>query len=290
MIDNNRIDLKRFSPAYGFFANPSSKSVRIVMPDDQVSFNYTDIKDVGSEDYTFSGTSLEMIIQNPDQIRLVYSDSKGNQFDQTFVNIKQDIGMLVEKERNRRLQIYTTFLDKTPFSSDYYGKIDLGSKMEFHWTGFSRLVPDIIPAGAGSTGIVDFPLYLSDSLAGKYDGVISFIFGARPQASGGASLATMPTTLPGNASTGGGSTTSSLPGAGSSGNGAPGGSDSQSIVPGQTSPNGSSVAVVDHPTVSFLYSFADGGVKLTYVPKSTIDTDTVTTVSSTPIIIFFSFK
>ncbi|HUX21293.1 MAG TPA: SH3 domain-containing protein [Spirochaetia bacterium] len=293
MIDNNHIDLKRFSPAYGFFANPSSKSVRIVMPDHEVSFNYSDIKDVGSDDYTFTGTPLEMIIQNPDQIRLLYSDSNGNQYDQTFVNIKQDIGLLVEKERNRRLQIYTTFLDKTPFSSDYYGKIDLGSNMGFRWTGFSRLVPDIIPAGAGATGVVDFPLYLSESLSGKYDGVISFIFGARPQSvdpSGGASLAAISPPLSGGAAAGGNSTTGGQTLVGSSGKGAAGGANTPSGGSGQGSQVGSAVPAVNHPTVSFLYSFADGGVKLTYVPQSTIDTDTVTNVSSTPIIIFFSFK
>ncbi len=310
MIDNNRIDLKRFSTKFGFFADQKTNTVHIVMPDYDLTFKYTGIQDRGSNDYTFTGTSLEMIIQNPDQIRLLYSDNKGNQQDQTFVHIKQDIGMLVEKERNRRLQVYSTFLDKTPFSSDYYGKIDLHANMSFDWNGYSRLVPNIIPAGAGSTGVVAFPLYLSDSLKGSYDGVISFVFGAKPSVStvstnaaagssqtgstsgGNATSPTGQTTSGTGTSTAAGtpSTSGASSGTGSASGGGtqPGSQDgSTTLVP---SPGAGQSQTANLPTVNFLYSFADGGVKLTYVPESTIDKDTVTSVSSTPIIIFFSFK
>ena len=308
MIDNNRIDLKRFSTKFGFFADQQSKTVHIVMPDYDLTFKYSGIQDRGSNDYAFTGTSLEMIIQNPDQIRLLYSDNQGNQQDQTFVQIKQDIGMLVEKERNRRLQVYSTFLDKTPFSSDYYGKINLHSNGSFDWSGYSRLVPNIIPAGAEPSGMVAFPLYLSDGLKGSYDGVISFVFGAKPAAAtdptagssqagsaalGAATSQTGKTTAGGSAASpgGGGSSTqgassssgSSSAAAGSTQSGAQTGS--ASLVPSAQQPQNANL-----PTVNFLYSFADGGVKLTYVPENTIDKDTVTSVSSTPIVIFFSFK
>jgi len=275
MIDNNRIDLKKFGPRFGFFADPQTKRVRIVMPDYSLTFDYTNIKNLGPNDYSFEGTPVEMIAQTPDQIRLLYSDSKGNQYDQTFVKVSEDIGFLVEKEKNRRLQLYTVFLDKTPFSSDYYGKIDLGPNMGFTWTGFSRLVPDIIPAGAGSSGIVDFPLYLSDSLKGQYDGVISFVFGATPIPGTGpgsnANLAAIPATSPG------------------SGGGGNGSGSSASATTSGAATQANSQQNPSNPAVDFLYSFADGGVKLTYVPPSTISNDTVTGVSSTPIIIFFSF-
>lgn len=293
MIDNNQIDLRRFSPDIGFFADPQAKKVKIVMPKYEITFHYTSIQELAPNDYGFIGTPLEMLVRSPNSIRLTYSDSNGNQYDQIFVKVSQDIGYLVEKVKNQRLQTYTQFLDKTPFSSDYYGKIKLGPNMGFSWTGYSRLVPDIIPGGAGSDGVVNFPLYLSGGLQGQYDGVITFTFGAtpgQPNSESGFILAGLQTLTPSsqdvtssqNASTG------SASGSGSSSNGgqsAGGSSQSSASVSGSSSAtNGGS----GQQSVSFLYSFANGGVKLTYVPPSTVTNDMVTSVSSTPIIIFFS--
>lgn len=261
MIDTNQIDLAKFSTEFGFFPDQADKTIRIVMPTYSLSFKYTDIKDLGNSDYVFDGTPVQMTVNSPGQIVLQYSDNSGNQYTQVFVKLNQDVGMIIEQELNRRLQVYGTFLDKQPFSSDYYGAITLTPDMHFTWTGYDRLVPDIIPPGTGSTGVVDFPLYLSYNLVGRYDGVISFYFGAKTspvseaiRAGTGAILAPSSATSP---------SSTAIP--------------SAPLVPKGT-------------RVSFLYTLSGSGMRLTYVPQSTVTNDVVTSVSSTPIIIYFSFK
>lgn len=264
MIDTNRIDLAKFSTAYGFFPDQAKKTIRIDMPTYSLSFNYTDVKDLGNNDYVFDGTPVQMTVNTPEQILLQYSDNKGNQYSEVFVKPTEDIGMVIEQELNRRLQVFGTFLDKQPFSSDYYGSISLTPGMQFTWTGFDRLVPDIIPPGTGSTGVVDFPLSLGDGLVGRYDGVVSFYFGADSSPVSQAIRA------------GSGAILAPSSGSGSSGL--------------ASSPAPATPLVPKGTRVSFLYTMSGSGMRLTYVPDSTVTDDVVTSVSSTPIIIYFSFK
>lgn len=278
MISTNQIDLSRFGAKYGFFANAKAKQLKIVMPDYSLRFTYSGITKRATGDYAFNGTPVEMIIKSPDKIQLLYSDSKGNQYDKVFVHVKQDIGYLVEKEKNRRLQIYSSFLDKAPYASSYYGKIALGPNMGFTWTGYSRLVPNIIPTGAGPTGVVKFPLFLSPNLQGSYSGAITFVFGAKP--------ATDNLLFP--------PSTSSNTDLASLSPVAPGNSPKDSVSSGRAAlslaPSGQGSSSSGKHTVSFLYSFTANGVKLTYVPQSDINKDIVTNVSSTPLVIVFQEK
>ena len=297
MIDSNRIDLAKFSRAFGFFVDQTSKTVRIVMPGYSLGYAYSQIKDLGNNDFVFDGTPVQMTIQSPDQIRLQYSDKAGNQYDQTFIRVTQDVGLLVEQERNRRLEIFGRFLEKEPYTSDYYGRIDLTPDMGFTWTGYSRLVPDIIPSGSGTTGVVDFPLSLGDPLKGTYDGVISFYFGATPSSTstaGAASASGGPKNAP--VSNGSSSTALAATGANPPGRQLPnlGSTPGFNLSTASPAPSaGSSVPLPRVPSgtrVSFLYTMSSSGVRLTYVPDNTVSDNVVNRVSSTPIIIFFSFK
>ena len=52
----------------------------------------------------------------------------------------------------------------------------LGDDNTFVWTGYDALSPAVIPYGAGTTGKVSLPYFLSSSLTFSYDGAISLKF------------------------------------------------------------------------------------------------------------------
>lgn len=236
MMTSARIDLARFSPDLGLFPDPKTRTVKIVKPDATLSFVYTSITDSGDGRLTFEGTSLSVSVAPGGAINVQYTDPKGKPFDERYVAMSaDDVKFQVEKEKNRRLGIYERFLGKGLYSSDYYGSIDMQPQMAFTWSGYSRSVPDVIPAdaaagssaqGGAASGSVDFDLFLDPPVADAYDGAITFKFS-------------------------------------SSGTAKP---------------------------VSFLYSFASGGLKLTYIPPSSIVDSVVGTLAQSPVNIFFSTR
>ncbi len=178
MIDTGRIDLAKFAPEFGFFPDPSTHSFRIVTPKLSASYRYSAIKDLGENQYAFVGTPVQMSLLSPSQIQLHYLGPEGKQVSEQYIAMSNDeVKLAIEKEHNRRLLLYGSFLDKGSFRSNYYGRISFSSEMTFSWTGFSRLQPDVIPAEVSGEGTVDFPLFLSDALSASYDGVITFRFG-----------------------------------------------------------------------------------------------------------------
>jgi len=227
MIDSGHIDLTKFAPQFGFFPDPKAHTLRIVTPKSSVSYSYSAAKDLGDGLYSFAGTPVQLSLLSPNQIQLQYAGRDGKQVSEKYFAMSDDeVKLAIEKEHNRRLLLYGTFLDKGGFRSDYYGTISFASGMTFTWSGFSRLQPDVIPRDVEGDGTVDFPLFLDDTLAGSYDGAITFRF---------------------------------------------------------RGPTGET-------PVSFLYSFRDGGLRLTYIPPTTVTDNVVNQVASSPIITYFSYN
>ncbi len=227
MIDAGRIDLTKFATQYGFFPDLATHTLRVVTPKASVSYRYSAIKKLSDGQYSFTGTPVQISILSPNRVQLQYVGVDGKQVSGEYFAMSDDeVKLEVEKEQNRRLQLYESFLDKGSFRSDYYGTIAFSPNLTFVWSGFSRLTPDVIPPGLAGEGTVDFPLFLDDTLAGSYDGAITFRF-----------------------------------------HGASG----------------------DSP-VSFLYAFRNGGLRLTYIPPSTVTDNVVNQVASSPIIIYFSYS
>jgi len=227
MIDSGRIDLTKFATQYGFFPDPAAHTLLIVTPKSNVRYTYTAIKKLSDGQYSFTGTPVQIAILSPNRIQLQYVGSDGKQASGEYFAMSDDeVRLEVEKEQNRRLHLYESFLDRGNFRSDYYGTISFAPNLTFDWTGFARLKPNVIPAGVEGDGTVDFPLFLDNTLAGSYDGAVTFRF------------------------------------RGTSGE-----------VP-----------------VSFLYAFRNGGLRLTYIPPSTVTDNVVTQVASSPMIIYFSYN
>ena len=87
---------------------------------------------------------------------------------------------IIDKEIERRDNLYNLFLESGTLSSSAYGKIVFSEDRQVKWTNFRRLVPKIIPKQADTTGIAKFQVFLSDNLKNNNDGVISFHFNNTP--------------------------------------------------------------------------------------------------------------
>ena len=118
-----------------------------------------------------------MTIRDENNIVIQYSDEKGRPFSYNFTTIGDSIENLILAETERRRAVYEQLLEfGTDFSSSNYGTLQFLENGTFIWSGYQRLVPDVIAENSGTTGTIEFCYFLDDSIRNAYDGVITFVF------------------------------------------------------------------------------------------------------------------
>jgi hypothetical protein len=175
MIREGRIDLVLFNPDRGFFPDPETKTIKVVLEDGSLSFSYTGITPVSSGVYAFDGSTAQLSVFSDTDIALRYS-SNNKEYVQNFTYI-EDMELVIQQERERRQTLIADFTSRfRSLASSAYGSIRFGDDGSFTWENFSRLKPDIIPQAAAEKGTIQFFVFLSKELKNSYSGVISFHF------------------------------------------------------------------------------------------------------------------
>ena len=176
MLEEGRIDLRRFSPDFGIFPDPEKKKIVISNEEHTSVIEYTGITITDEVNFAFDGSSLLMIKKTPTEVNLLYSDD-GTPYSEDYVNLNADMDLAIIQELERRRQLFESIAKRsTVLSSEVYGTITLKGSRRFAWEGYDRLIPDVIPAGTETEGMVDFNVFLSDFLQQTYNGALSFVF------------------------------------------------------------------------------------------------------------------
>ncbi|MFW5686263.1 MAG: SH3 domain-containing protein [Spirochaetota bacterium] len=176
MVSNGAIDLELFRAEYGLFPDPENRQLELVLPSHATIFEYENIVRVGTRRYLAEGTSLQLTFQRNDELSLQYLLG-GEQHVVAMQRVPGDVEEYVDAELLRRAQRYSELIDRGPvFRSDNYGTLEFLPDQRFLWTGFDRLVPAAVPAGAASRGSIDMGLYLSSELMQEFDGALAFTF------------------------------------------------------------------------------------------------------------------
>ena len=141
-------------------------------------FDYRDVRKLSASSYQFAGSDLRVEVLGEDRLLASYPTPE-RLVSEIYVLIEEDLDELIEKERERRKEIYKAFAGSV-LRSSAYGTIEFNDDMTFAWKGYERLVPSVVPAGGGETGRVDFRYHLDAEAARRFDGVITFRFAALP--------------------------------------------------------------------------------------------------------------
>ena len=176
MIANRAIDLQVFRIENGLFPDPGTNTFELVLPEHAALFEYERVTRVGNGRYIAEGTSLAFTFQRGDEISVQYSH-EGESFVIAMQRIGAPVQEFIDQELERREEAYTQLLDLGPnFQSDNYGSLTFEPDQRFTWGEYERLVPTVVPAGAGSLGRIELGLFLDRELAGDYDGALQFRF------------------------------------------------------------------------------------------------------------------
>jgi hypothetical protein len=177
MTESHHIDLSRMSASFGFDPGNTTGTVSILLPGTSLSYPYSGVTKDDDSSYTFNGTSVKMTVRSESSIVIQYTDAEGKLRSDGFVPLTENIEDLIAAEQQRRADAYSQLFRYGPvFSSLNYGTLVLDQNNTGSWTGFDLLVPSVIAAGAHSSCTISFDNFVSDELAGEYDGVLTFRF------------------------------------------------------------------------------------------------------------------
>ena len=176
-IQDNRVDISRINPRWGFFPGKDAGIARIETEDGVVTFPFSSIVKADEGFYRFEGSSLSVQVKSESSIMVQYTDADGMPHSLYFSTLDTTPDELIETEKARRAEIMDGIRKVGPqFASGNYGVIRILAGGKFLWSGYQLLSPSINPAGSGAGGAVDVRCFLPDGIASGYDGVISFRF------------------------------------------------------------------------------------------------------------------
>jgi hypothetical protein len=177
MADTGRIDLNRFRETYGLFFDDEPRQLRIALPGVSLSVPYSRVRRVSGDTYMAEGSDVQMNLRaNMTELAVSFSHNTSRKTE-TFVLFKENVEELIQKETGRRQNVLLAFLENgNVLRSDAYGEIAISDTGEFTWTGYERLTPSAISAGAGNSGAVEFSVFASGEAQNAYSGIITFRF------------------------------------------------------------------------------------------------------------------
>lgn len=178
LLDEKQIDLETIKLAYGFDTGITSGKVIVNIPEKYHTAKYAGAEKIRDNTYQFIGTPFQMMVRNKNTIVVNYTLRDGSQEAYTFITLPEDVDLakIIEAERTRRNNLLNELFKVTSFNSQNYGQLVINSGKTFTWTGYTLLVPDVIPSSAKGRGTVNVKYLLSKDFASRYDGVLTFKF------------------------------------------------------------------------------------------------------------------
>ncbi|MDR3311749.1 MAG: SH3 domain-containing protein [Spirochaetaceae bacterium] len=182
MIVGNTINLDTLRAEYGFTVDRKSGTVSIRLGDLDGTYSFTGITAGAGPSFTLEGSPLIIIPRDENFLTVSCVNDRGIPVSYNFVSLQEPIDRLIDRETERRKQLYDNLLALGPeFTSNTYGTIRLSAEGVIQWINYDALVPYVIPTTALSMGTAEFKYFLSDRIRTLYDGVLTIHLAGSPR-------------------------------------------------------------------------------------------------------------
>ncbi|MCL2832816.1 MAG: SH3 domain-containing protein [Treponema sp.] len=177
MVNSRRLDLDDLRQNWGFDPGQDTGLAVIKIKDLERTFSYTAIRSTGTRSWRFEGSVLQMELRSDTTLAVQFTEGTGALRTLLFVALPTSVDDLIAQEIARREQLFSKIFTQGPvFSSHNYGTITFAEDSAFTWTGNDLLIPQVIPAAALGSGVVDMRLFLAPALSDRYAGAFTLRF------------------------------------------------------------------------------------------------------------------
>ncbi|MBR0033236.1 MAG: SH3 domain-containing protein [Treponema sp.] len=181
MIKNERIDLEKMNPSFGFDFGNTSGFVTLRTAEDDYSWDFGGISKLYGKQYQLDGTKVNVTIRDENLISVQFFDSNRKIRMQNFVAFGDDFDLsaLIDEEKSRRERILSKIAGAGPkFTSSSYGTIFFSDDGYVTWLDNGLIVQQgLVDASIANSARISVEYFLAKSLRGAYDGVLTFTFG-----------------------------------------------------------------------------------------------------------------
>ena len=178
MKSENRIDMRSFREDYRLFINGKNRTIYLKTAEREITANYEKISNTAYKKYAFLGTTFRIEIYSDYRLSVQYN-YEDREYKEAFVRLTTPVNDLIMKAQDERDEQLFSFIDNGPvYSSQIYGDLEFLEGGRFSWTKKSALISrQVVSSAAGDNGRISFNLFPAKTLADKYDGGMTLIFG-----------------------------------------------------------------------------------------------------------------
>jgi hypothetical protein len=177
MVNNRRYDLEELSYRWSFDPGQDTGIARINVKDLDISFQYSTIRSTGTQSWRFEGAQLQMNRRSEATRAVQFTETSGLLRTLLFVALPTEVDDIILQESARREALFQSIYEQGPsYVSNNYGTLTFRQDGRFTWTGNMRLIPQVIPATALGSGVMDMRLFLANNLGGLYTGAFTLRF------------------------------------------------------------------------------------------------------------------
>jgi hypothetical protein len=177
MVSSGRIDTDELAKHWRFFPGRDDGIARIYLPNLDRTFSYTRIRAAGNRTWQFEGAPLRMSLRSDTTLAVQYTEDSGAARSLIFTALATDVDDIIIQETERRNALFRAIYNQGPvFTSTNYGTLAFSPDGTFAWTGYSLLIPQIIPARVMGGGAIDMRIFIGPTVASPYTGAFSLNF------------------------------------------------------------------------------------------------------------------
>jgi hypothetical protein len=177
MLGQWKLDIDSLLEGWGFSPGEDTGIAHVFLPQTDLSFPYQAIRSTGTRSWQFDGAPLQMRLRSDTVLAVQWNEAGGSERTALFVDLPVPLADLVVQETSRRETLFAALFAQGPiFSSANYGTLAFTETGGFVWSGFQRLVPQVIPQAALGAGSIEMRLFLAPALENRYDGAFSLVF------------------------------------------------------------------------------------------------------------------
>ena len=177
MVNTGRINLEELSRQWHFDPGPDTGIARIFTGDLDIAFDYTKIRSTGTQSWRFEGSPLQMNLRSETTLAVQFTEANGILRTLLFVALPTSVDDIILQETASRDWRFQNIYENGPaFISTNYGTLRFQEDRRFTWTGYSMLVPLVIPASALGSGSLEMRLFLSTAMSERYNGAFTLRF------------------------------------------------------------------------------------------------------------------
>ena len=175
MLKGGQIYLAAINRQEGLYFDSAAQTLRFTLGDSRQVEDWGTVSSNSAGTWRFADGRVQIQINSDSTIQLLWPEASASMIE--LVSLPLSLTEIMAREKERRTLLLEALIRRGPvLESSDTGVLSLSANGSFLWTGYDRLVPELIPAGLSGRGRVSMPLFLDPEARIPFTGAVRLSF------------------------------------------------------------------------------------------------------------------